>query len=65
MIKQLHAAGWQTIVHTIGDQATEDTLRAWAEAQKVLQSACASQPSFEPMPLPDLRLTRPPLLPAS
>jgi hypothetical protein len=33
MIKKLHAAGWQTVVHTIGDQATEDTLQAWAEAQ--------------------------------
>ena len=33
MIKQLHAAGWQTIVHVIGDQAAEDTLEAWAEAQ--------------------------------
>ncbi len=33
MVKQLHSAGWQTAVHTIGDQATEDTLQAWAEAQ--------------------------------
>jgi hypothetical protein len=33
MITQLHKAGWQTAVHTIGDQATEDTLDAWTEAQ--------------------------------
>lgn len=33
MIKELHAKGWQTAIHTIGDQATQDALDGWAAAQ--------------------------------
>lgn len=33
MMKELHARGWQTAIHTIGDQATEDALDGWEAAQ--------------------------------
>jgi predicted amidohydrolase YtcJ len=33
MIKELHQRGWQTAIHTIGDQAAEDALEGWAAAQ--------------------------------
>jgi predicted amidohydrolase YtcJ len=33
MIQELHARGWQTAIHTIGDQATQDALDGWAAAQ--------------------------------
>jgi hypothetical protein len=33
MIKELHARGWQTAIHTSGDQATEEALEGWAAAQ--------------------------------
>jgi predicted amidohydrolase YtcJ len=33
MMKELHARGWQTAIHTIGDQATEDALDGWSAAQ--------------------------------
>jgi hypothetical protein len=33
MVKKLHAAGWQIAIHTSGDQAIQDSLDAWAEAQ--------------------------------
>lgn len=33
IVKELHAKGWQLAIHTIGDQATQDALDAWAAAQ--------------------------------
>ncbi|MCE5242228.1 MAG: amidohydrolase [Syntrophobacteraceae bacterium] len=41
MIKELHSRGWQTAIHTIGDQATQDALEGWAAAQEAMPRADA------------------------